>query len=202
MSLIRVQTVWTGVAGAPYYTNVYCIGPLSTGNGASMHAAWHAFLNSLVSTLTSGLVATVEPELLEFDETNSNVTGAGSAVQSSVNFTGLGDDLPHMSQALVQWHTSGIVHNRRVRGRTFIPGALEAENGPDGTPLAAVGTPLQSAIDTYLSTMSGRARVWSRKFEQLDPGKAESNPSRPGSAHAIESGTVAPYWAVLRSRRD
>lgn len=202
MSLIRVQSVWSGVAGAPYYTNVYCIGPLSTGNGASMHAAWHAFLSNLTSTLTSGLVVNVDPELLEFDETNGIVTGAGVAVASSVNFTGLGDDLPHMTQALVQWSTGGIVHNRRVRGRTFIPGAVESENSPSGDPQATVTNALQTSIDTYLSTMSGRARIWSRPFVQTDPEKMLSNPSRPGSAHAILGGAVSARWAILRSRRD
>lgn len=167
-----------------------------------MHAAWHRFLTDLTSTLASGMVATVQSELLEFDETNGNVTGAGVAVESSVNFTGLGDQLPHSSQALVQWVTSGIVHNRRVKGRTFIPGALEAENSPTGTPLPAVNTPLQTAINTYLSTMSGRARIWSRPFVQTDPEQESKNPSRPGSAHAINAGNIAPYWAVLRSRRD
>lgn len=200
MSLIRVQTVWSGVAGAPYYTNLYCIGPLATNNGNDMAAAWRAFLVGINLSLTSSLVATIDPELLEFNETDGVVTGAGTTTQAPVTFSGTGDQLPHSNQALVQWTTNGIVHNRRVRGRTFIPGALESGSGPTGTPLASVGTPLQTAIDTYLSTMSGRARIWSR------PVTAESAtptvPARPGSAWPILSGKVAPYWAILRSRRD
>ena len=202
MSLERVQTLWTGVAGVPYYTNLYVLGPASSNNGFALSQAWQAFLTSLVSTLTSGLVAQIDPEILEFNEADGVVTGAHTVTQPAVNFTGLGDDIPHAAQALIQWTTDGIVHNRRVKGRTFIPGALEAESGADGTPIPAIGTPLQSAINTLLSTMTGRMRVWSRPFVQTDPAKAISNPSRPGSAHAITAGAVAPYWAILRSRRD
>lgn len=202
MSLVRVQTVWTGVAGAPYYTNLYAIGPLTTNNGNDLANAWHAFLVSLTALLTSGMTATFDPELLEFDETTGNVTGAGNTLAAPVTFTGLGNDLPHSSQGLIQWTTNGIVHNRRVRGRTFIPGVLAAHSDADGRPLPGIDTPVETAIDTLLSTMSGRMRVWSRPFEQKDPDKVDKNPSRLGSAWPIVDGNMAPYWAVLRSRRD
>jgi len=200
VSLIRVQTVWTGVAGAPYYTNVYCIGPLSTNNGNDMAAAWRAFLASLVNVCSTPMVATIDSELLEFNEVDGVVTGAGNTIQTPVNFTGAGDALPRQCQALVQWTTNGIVHNRRVRGRTFIPGVLESENGPTGIPTPAVGTPLQTAIDTFLSTMSGRLRIWSREVKVENA--TATVPARPGSAWPVLSGKVAPYWATLRSRRD
>lgn len=202
MSLIRVQTVWSGVAGAPYYTNLYCIGPLSTGNGTVLHSAWNALLVSIATQLAAPMVATIDPELLEFDETTGNVTSAGTDVTSTINFGNTQDQLPHSTQALIQWTTGGLVHNRRVKGRTFIPGVTEQANSATGIPLPLIDTPLETAVATFLSTMSGRLRIWSRPFVQLDPAKAASNPSRPGSAHAVTSGAVAPYWAILRSRRD
>lgn len=202
MSLVRVQTVWTGVAGAPYYTNLYVIGPNSTGNGEALHAAWAAFLTSIAGQLASPMVATVDPELLEFDETTGNVTSAGSSITSTINFGNLAEQLPHATQALIQWTTGGLVHNRRVKGRTFIPGVTETHNSPLGLPLPAIDNPLETAVATFLSTMSGRLRIWSRPFVQSDPAKAAANPSRPGSAHAVTTGSVAPYWAILRSRRD
>lgn len=192
--------MWSGVAGAPYYTNLYCIGPLSTNNGNDMATAWRVFLNSLAPSLVGGLVATIDPELLEFNETDGVVTSAGSTVQAAVTMTGVGDRLPPANQALVQWTTAGIVHNRRVRGRTFIPGVLESENQASGVPGPTIGTPLQSAIDTFLSTMSGRLRIWSRPVDAAH--STPTVPARPGSAHAVLSGKTATYWAVLRSRRD
>lgn len=200
MSLIRSQTIWTGVAGSPFYTNIYCIGPLATNNGNDMANAWRVFLNSLSAILHAPMVATISAELLEFDETTGNVTGAGNTIQTPVTFTGSVDALPPMTQALLQWHTSGIVHNRRVKGRTNIPGVMENQNDPNGKPLPLVSTPLLSGAQAYLTSMSGRARIWAQPFE-ADPANPD-NPTRPGSSHAIDSVTVAPYWAVLRSRRD
>lgn len=197
MSLVRVQTIWTGVAGSPYYTNLYAIGPITTNNGNDLATAWRVFLNSLAGSLAAGLIATIDSELLEFDETNGVVTGAGTTTQAPVGFTAGGDVLPRSNQALIRWTTNGIVHNRRVKGRTFIPGVLESHNLGDGTPGGVLGTPLQSGVNALLATMAGRMRIWAQPFEGTP-----DNPLRPGSAHAIQSGTVAPFWAVLRSRRD
>lgn len=197
MSLVRVQTVWTGVAGSPYYTNLYAIGPLTTNNGNDLANAWHTYLNTLIALLRSPMVATIDPELLEFDETTGNVTGAGNTIQTPINFTGGVDALPPANQALLQWQTNGIVHNRRVRGRTNIPGAMESQNDPLGKPAPALGTPLLTGAQAMLTTMSGRMRIWAQPFEG-----SPTNPVRPGSAHAVVGVTVAPYWAILRSRRD
>jgi len=162
-----------------------------------MATAWRVFLNSLAGTLTSGLTATIDPELLEFDETSGVVTGTGTTVQAPVVFSAVGDRLPASNQLLIRWTTNGIVHNRRVRGRTFLPGGMENHNGPLGIPATTVGTPVQSGLDAYLVTMSGRGRIWAQPHE----GTPE-NPARPGSQHAITGFTLAPFWAVLRSRRD
>jgi hypothetical protein len=200
MSLVRVQTIWTGVAGSPYYTNLYALGPLSNNNGSDMATAWRTFLQSLSGTLAAGLVATIDNEVLEFDETNGNVTGAGNTIQSPVSFTATGDQLPHSNQLLIRWSTNGIVHNRRVRGRTFLPGAVESQNSSGGAPLPILGTPVQSGLDAFLTTMWGRLRIWSQPHvatvEKPEP------PTRPGSAWAVQGVTIAPFWAVLRSRRD
>lgn len=200
MSLVRVQTLWTGVAGSPYYTNLYALGPLTTNNGNDLATAWRTFLNSLASVLTLGMTAQIDTELLEFDETTGTVTGAGSTSQAAVNFTGAGERLPPANQLLLRWGTAGIVHNRRVRGRTFIPGIREADNDGNGAPAASITTPVASAAGALLTTMSGRMRVWAQPFEQDPPNP--NNPNRPGSAHAITGHSLAPFFAVLRSRRD
>lgn len=200
MSLVRVQTVWTGVAGSPYYTNIYAIGPITTNNGNDMATAWRVFLNSLTATLANGLVATIDPEILEFNEVDGTVTGAGTTTQAAVVMNGGTDRLPPANQLLIRWSTAGIVHNRRVRGRTFLPGAQEGHNDLSGNPAPAIGTPVTTGLQAYLTTMAGRARIWAQPHnpDPADP----NNPARPGSQHAITGFTIAPYWAVLRSRRD
>ena len=197
MSLVRVQTTWTGVAGSPYYTNLYALGPLTTNNGNDLAAAWRVFLVALTARLGTGLVATIDSEILEFDETTGNVTGAGTTIQVPVTFTGAGDVLPRATQGLLRWQTAGIVHNRRVRGRTFIPGVLEADNSATGLPAVSLTGAIQTAADALLTTMSGRMRIWSQPFEGTD-----TNPPRPGSAHAVTGAQTAGFWASLRSRRD
>lgn len=200
MSLVRVQTTWTGVAGSPYYTNLYAIGPLTTNNGEDLAAAWFTFLGSLSGTLSGGMVATIDPELLEFNETDGAVTGAATRTTSIVNFSATGDVLPRANQLLLQWTTNGIVNNRRVRGRTFLPGALESHNSSAGTPLTVLGTPVNSAIAALLTTMSGRMRIWAQPHTAT-PEKPKPV-TRPGSAWPVQTGAIAPYWAILRSRRD
>jgi hypothetical protein len=198
--LVRVQTTWTGVAGSPYYTNLYAIGPLATNNGNDLAAAWRTCLVAMTSFLTTGMVATIDQELLEFDETTGVVTGAGTTTQPTVTFTGTGDALPRSTQLLVRYTTAGIVHNRRVKGRLNIPGQTESNNNGDGTPGAALTTAVGVAFGAMFTTMSGRQRIWSQPLANDPP--SPTNPNRPGSAWAVSGVSVSPTWAILRSRRD
>ena len=197
MSLVRVQTRWVGVAGSLYYMNLYALGPLATNNGNDLATAWRAFLVATQANYKNSISAQIQPELLEFDEQTGAVTGAGTTVQAVVNGTSVGDALPYANQALIRWTTAGIVHNRRVRGRTFLPAQMEGSSDANGVPLAAVVTGVNTAITNLLTTMTSRMRVWAQPFEGTD-----TNPPRLGSAHTITGGTMAPYWAILRSRRD
>jgi hypothetical protein len=199
MSLVRVQTLWTGVGGSPYYTNLYALGPLATNNGNDLATAWRTFLDTTKSYYVIPVVAQIDSELLEFDETNGIVTGAGTTTQAAVTATGTGDALPPANQGLIRWTTAGIVHNRRVRGRTFLPSMLEANSTAAGIPSSTITSGVNGAITTFLATMSSRMRIWAQPLEgSTNP----NNPDRAGSAHAVTGGSLAPYWAVLRSRRD
>jgi hypothetical protein len=197
MSLVRVQTIWTGVAGSPYYTNLYALGPLSTNNGNDLATAWRAFLVTFAPHWGLGVSAQIKPELLEFDEGTGVVTGAGTTIQAAVAGTGAGDQLPRANQGLIQWSTLGIVHNRRVRGRTFLPAPIEADNDATAVPSSAYKTAANGAITTLLSTMTNRMEIWAQPFAG-----AEGNPARAGTKHIVTGGTTAAYWAILRSRRD
>ena len=197
MSLVRVQTRWTGVGGAPYYTNLYALGPLATNNGNDLATAWRAFLNTTAANYKTGIQIQVQSELLEFDEGTGNVTGAGTTTQAVVVGSNVGDNLPLANQGLIRWTTAGIVHNRRVRGRTFLPAMMETNSTVDGVPSGVLIANVNAAVTTLLGTMTNRMRIWAQPFDGTD-----DNPARAGSAHAITGGTMAPYWAILRSRRD
>lgn len=196
MSLVRVQSVWTGVAGSPYYTNLYALGPLSTNNGNDLADAWHALVAAFAGSFRDDLTMRISDELLEFSEQTGAVTGAGSTTQTPITGTASTDPLPPANQGLIQWGTAGIVHNRRVRGRTFFPGMMEALS-TEGVPTAAFISTLEGLVDAFLATMTDRLMIWAQPFEG-----SEGNPARAGSAHVVTSASVAPYWAILRSRRD
>jgi hypothetical protein len=200
VSLIRVQTLWTGVAGSPYYTNLYVLGPNSTNNGNDLANAWRTFLNATVAHWDNALIAQIDPELLEFNESDGTVTGAGTTSQLPVTGTNSNDALPPQSQGLIRWGTEGIVHNRRVRGRTFMPGPCENDNTSAGTPSATYLANVDAAAEAFLTTMTGRMRIWAQPLVQDPPDP--NNPNRLGTAHAITGVSVAPFWATLRSRRD
>lgn len=197
MSLVRVQTRWEGVAGTPYFTNLYAVGPMSTNNGNDLADAWRAFLNTTKSNYQLNLIAQIQPEILEFDEGTGVVTGAGNTIQAPVACDGLGEAIPRSSQGLIRWTTAGIVHNRRVRGRTFLPGMMENFNNADGTPSGTLIANTNAALVTFLAAMSTRLRIWAQPFAG-----EEGNPARAGTAHAVVAGSMANYWAVLRSRRQ
>jgi hypothetical protein len=198
--LLRIQTRWDGVAGSPFYTNLYAVGPLSTNNGNDLAAAFRTFLLAIAGQFTDELSAQIQSEILEFDESNGTVTGTGTTTQAAVVGTNAGALLPASNQLLLRWATEGIVHNRRVRGRSFMPGLVETSSDASGLPESATVTAYLNAANALLTTMTGRMRVWAQPFSTDPPNPA--NPDRNGSAHAITAVSVAPYWAVLRSRRD
>lgn len=200
MSLVRVQTIWSGVAGSPYYTNLYALGPLSTNNGNDLADALEVFYSAITDRVAPGVSIQIQPELLEFNETDGVVTGAGSTSQLAVTGVGAGDALPPATQGLIRWTTEGIVHNRRVRGRTFLPSPVETDNLSTGVPSSVYISDVDNAAEALLTTMTGRMRVWSQPHSEDPPNP--NNPNRLGSAHAITGVSVAPFWAILRSRRD
>lgn len=122
-----------------------------------------------------------------------NVNVAGSIVSTTiqgVDFDVYGTDdsdpLPPQTQALCRWRTGIYAGGREVRGRTFIPSAGEAFSVA-GVPGGGRLTTLQNACAALVADANSTLLVWSRKYQ---------------IGEAVVSGTVAPYFAVLRSRRD
>ena len=153
-----------------------------------------AFFTSLVTSIVAGSVYTPNLIVDEIEETTGDLVGqVAAAAPGSVTPTGAFDALPYFTQALLRLGTNLFVAGRRVQGRSFIPGLME--NGSVGTPAApsaALVTNLQTAanlLGTTIVTPIGQ-RVWSRPTL-----------SRPGLSTPVISRTIAPTWAVLKSRR-
>lgn len=116
-----------------------------------------------------------------------------------VSATLAGDMLPPSNQLLVKFRTNGVVANRRVQGKMFLPGCTEVSstNGnPDGGMVNGVTALAQSLIG---DVDNAAFVIWSRPF---DPPAGSTRPGRAGSAHNVISAECWAKFAVLRSRRD
>lgn len=181
--MLRVTTVFTGVAGSPYFSIMHFGGVGQTGADAAVAAVgdfWTAIDQYMVTSLSWATEAEVE-----------NITPAGAlqGVLVTTPETGSGGDagqgLPPATQGLIRWRTGVIVSGRELRGRTFIPGL--AETASDGGPQGTFVTDANAAAAALAAESVGELVVWSRTH---------------AAAHPVISGTLWSEFAVLRSRRD
>lgn len=120
-----------------------------------------------------------------------SLSGSITAVETVgdvVNLTGTDDSdpLPPANQTLVRWRTGTFQNGREVRGRLFIPCGGEAYSVA-GQPGGGRLTTLQGAVSGLVNDVNSTLVVFSRTHLVAPP---------------VSAGQVAPYFAVLRSRRD
>lgn len=151
-----------------------------------------AFWNSYKAFYPSVGTIIIDPVGDEVDEVTGTIVGQFTApAGASVVGTGAGERLPYMTQGLLRLSTALFVGGRRVRGRQNIPLPAETDSTA-GFPNAAYISGLQTAANLLGTTVvTGISqRVWHR------PRGGTGGLSAPVTARS-----VAPYWAVLRSRR-
>lgn len=105
-----------------------------------------------------------------------------------------GAAVPKATQALVRLGTAGIVANRLVKGRVFIPGMPSAALNTAGELSSSYRNTLRDAFTDFLDAINSTLEVWSRP--------KTTSPARAGSEHLVTSIDVWNQLAVLRSRRD
>lgn len=178
----RIRTVLTGVAGSPYLSTVFLDDEVIINPSDAIDAVGD-FWTALRPFLDNNMLATVQSEVLLFNnprEVASVSEGAAVAVQMS----NVSNATPPATQGLIRWRTGTFSGNRRVQGRTFIPGVTEEQvtalGRPDGDFFTAMRTAGQALITAGLTVPSRRLNAFARA-------------------------TIASPWdqfAVLRSRRD
>lgn len=184
VNILRYRVVHTGLAGAPYLSTHYSIAPLST--PVAMRNAVNAFWQATIEQRAAGLTSigdTVVDELRSEDGVLVNSTGV---TDFSWPATGGGDPLPPATQGLLKLETGSIILGQRVRGKVFLPSALESAS-VDGLPALAYRQAYENAWDTALNVPNNVAAIWARKS---------------GEAVPVNNVNVWGQWAVLRSRRD
>lgn len=184
--MLRVRGLWTGVAGSPYYTNLYFAGASqqeAQDAATGMQAAINAFRNSL----SDDIIFAVQPEVAVIDPASGNTTAvltvSGGVTQGSQE----GGLLPRATQMLVRLATPSYFAGRNVRGHSFVPGFTVQANGADGRPVASYRESVRAGYATLVGGSTPALVVYSRKN---------------GNFAQVTGVAVSDEWAVLRSRRD
>jgi hypothetical protein len=185
--LIRqVAVVWSGIGGSPYYSQFHF--EHQAGAATASAVAVKNFLQALASNLAAGMTAQVQDEQNVIDTSTGKIVSVEAGThQSSTAFIGTGDPLPFATQVLLRLSTAQFNDGRRLRGRMFIPGNLEAVCQAGALAPASFttyNTPAQALLTA--SSSSGKWAVWSKRHL--------------GWA-SVDSVTVWDQFAILRKRR-
>jgi len=186
--MIRTTVTWVGTApGLPFYSSHYFEGD-TQGEADAAVAAVVEFWQALSTLTTSAIDAVVSPEVEVVDPASGQVTGVFQTAGGTAEMTASGEPLPWTTQGLVRWRTGVFVGGREIRGRTFLPGPLEANNAV-GVPASSYFTLANTAIAGFLTdaAAAGGLVVYSRTH---------------GQAALVAAGNVWTQWATVRSRRD
>lgn len=185
--MIRVRTIFTGVQGAPYYSNLYFTGDTLL-DAQEAHAKVATFWNNARTHIRAGTSITIQGDVPEIDPATGDITVMHAVTPVNWLGTDSGEMLPPATQALVQFKTGSYVGGRQIRGRMFIPAQMESDNVA-GLLGSGYITFLNGLLTTLLVPTASGAQpvVWSRTHG-VDP--------------IVTSATTWLQWAVLRSRRD
>lgn len=186
-NLFRIQTVWSGITGAPYYTTMFCTSDgLTAGAQAAVNAV-DSFWESLVAQIRSGLTWNIDGQVEEIDEVTGNLVGAYPVLPQNGVGTSATDILSKSTCGLIQWHTGVIVNRRLLKGRTFVPLPCEGQNDVLGVPTAAYKSQLGLAAAALITNPNIELKVWSRTH---------------GQSEVVTGSSVWAEWANLRTHRD
>ena len=186
MPLTRIRTVFTGVPGTPWYSNIFFEVPTAEVQDAA--DAVNTFWAAADSYMVTGVQWAVE----DFATVLNPATGEPIGVLPVTGNTGggatSGDMVSRASQILVSTLTGTWVGGRQIRGRIFVPGVSGVSSTPDGSVDGTVRTDFQNLANALaLGVGDAELVVWSRKN---------------GASYPVASTLVSSQWAVLRSRRD
>lgn len=183
----RIRTVFTGVAGSPYYSNIYVTANPAdaTPEIAAVDQFWTALaphIDNALSWTVEGIVANVDTATGQIVSFSSNTSQGGTGGAG-------GEILPLANQLLIRARTGVYVTGREVRGRINIPAIAELSSA-NGVPTGELLTAAQDAVDDHLLGAGGLNGSW-----------VVYSPTK-NRAEMVTEASVASFFAILRSRRD
>lgn len=196
-SLLKVNTSWIGTFVGPALSVMYFL-PVGTVNLAAAQASidavrdfWVACAPRMSSSSSWTVLGTVD----QIDVTTGDLQGSFAGTARNGLPSGTGDVLPYQVQGMIRWDTGLVMDGRRLRGRTFLPATLEADNGGLGQPLTGYLTTMNTAAAALVASATADLAVYHRPIPATAPG----GPRAGGAATAV-TGTCSSSWKTLRSR--
>lgn len=185
VSLQRVRTVVTGVAGTPAYSNLYFT--LADGNAQACVDAVAALWAVLREDMVFAATWTVQGEVALVDSVSGDVTQTTTVTSRAGIGNGSSTMLPPANQVLVRLGTSTFNGGRRVQGRFNLGYLWTAAQTGTGTVAANTSARVANGFNALRNDPATELVVWSRKN---------------GTAAPVTAVSVSPNFAVLTSRRD
>lgn len=183
--MYRVRTVFTGVAGSPYYSNLYFT--QEGGTAAQARAAVNTFWEANKALITSNLKWSIENEVPLVDQVSGDVVGVDSDATSYVSQGTRSDTpIPYSNQVLARLRTGVYLGGKEIRGRIFIPGFTQISQNSDGV-IGSAAAGVATNLNALIANANAQLVVWAKSK---------------GTYAVVNSGSVWNQFAVLRSRRD
>lgn len=194
--IARIRSIWTGVTGTPWYSNLYFANDGGTDVSELAHNAVENYWAAFTGNMYDPLSISVEPDVAQIEEETGDLVGITTVAAAVIPCTAPGEPLPFSTQLLVRLRTAAFVNSRNVRGRIFIPGMMESLS-TGAVPTSALVTLANTATAALFNTAAAGAPlvVWSRPAP-------EAETPRVGSYAQVTSSSCWDQWAVQRSRRD
>lgn len=186
MAILRLNSVWTGSTGSPYFTQTYYTGAADVAHADDAINALYTLFNAMSTYIDDALTVTISGDAEVIDVSNGQITSVVSTTGAVKSFTGTGDALPTLVQGLAVFNTGSYINGRQLKGHMYLPGMLEANNTVVGLPAASMTSTITGFLTTYAADSSDPT-VFSRTH---------------GAASTIQSSSMSAKWAYLRSRRD
>lgn len=183
MIMQRIRTIFTGVAGTPWYNNLYF--NEESGSPNDRISAVFEFWNTLAAVINDSVTFQVQGDVAFVDDATGDIVEVQTDLAQSGAGDETGDPLPHANQGLLRLRTGVYVGGRQIVGRVFVPGMTESV-ATNGLLTSTAITQLETAA-AVLKDDEGSWRVYS--------------PTKHTSAD-ITSWSAWNQFAVLRSRRD
>nr|CRY97480.1 hypothetical protein [uncultured prokaryote] len=180
-----MRLLWNGVAGSPYYTNLYFAGLLQSDVDAA-NVPVRTFITGIRSAIHDSLTVSIDPDVPVIDPGTGDIVDYLNAAQDPIDQpTADGDMLPPGNQALITWRTGTVIGGRRILGRTFLPGFTEPDS-TNGKPVQTLVDQLGGAARGLVDSESAQLVIWSR--------------SNSDSA-VVNGASCSDQWSSLRTRR-